>query len=135
MDTLKMKTLTLLFVTASMLFACTSTKNTDDNKQEPKSIGSMVANTKLDTIPVLDIIEMNIKPDEILDGGPYKKVKSQIVTSYNDTNKDTIFATVKVSGMLHHSAIPNAPAPKPYEEINNWKFYKVNNEWKVTKLN
>jgi hypothetical protein len=122
--------LALIFFLAS----CTSTKKNEPIGTTEKKEPTMV---KKDTIDVFEIIAYNLGPEKlepIAPGAESKEVVTKTIFKYDDSNADTILATLKIIGFILPSSIPNPPPKRPYEEFIKYKFYKLNEKWKVEEL-
>jgi hypothetical protein len=118
---------------AMALISCNNRKENMANNRGPNDPHKMEYPIQKDTIDVYDIIERNTEPKKALDGGESEEVLTSTIVKYDDANKDTINVAIKVTGIIHPPAIGNPPPKKPFERLEQFKFYKANGEWEFEK--
>ncbi len=90
--------------------------------------------TKKDTINVLEYIEMANEPQQQAAGGGTEKIQSKTIVTYDDSNMDTIKATILFKGVIHPPAIGNPPPGKPFERLEKYIFCKIKGDWNAVKI-
>jgi hypothetical protein len=96
-----------------------------DESQTSKPIAN-----KKDTINVQQIVLSFYNNKLIPPGAKSKEAQTVLIVQYDDTNKDSIKASLTIRGIIHPSSIPNPPPPSDYEETIDWVFYNDKGEWK-----
>jgi hypothetical protein len=127
-----MKKNVLSFFSLVLMFSCNTTdKGNEANNRGPNDGRAPHIAKVRDTIDVFSIIQSGKPYEPIPDGAPREEVTSVTIVQYDDTNKDTILATIKLKGIIHPPPLGSNPPDEPFERSEKYKFYKVNGDWKA----
>ncbi len=131
-----MRKLIFILIVCQLIISCKlkDKGNLADNRGPDHDKPELLVLAKKDTLNIFEILEMQINPKQAMPGSETEQITTKTIVRYNDSNKDTIFATIKSSGIIHPPSIPNPPPDEPFERIEQYKFYKLNEAWKAEEI-
>ncbi len=80
----------------------------------------------------LQMVKDYYAKQETMAGGNRELLKEATILKFDDSNKDTIKATVKIEATFSPNQVSGAASPSDYVDTLYWGFYKKDGKWKST---
>ncbi len=80
----------------------------------------------------LQLVKDHYAKEATVAGGNRELLKKATILKFDDSNKDTIKATVKIEATFSPNQVPDAASPSDYVDTLYWGFYKKEGKWEST---